>query len=95
MIFQPEIIAVILVIFGIGISGIIEAIKGVLKAVFKIQTLGVIGNNILSFVISFGATAIYLIKTDAFEPWALIGYGLFVFGESTGLYKIVLKSTTR
>lgn len=76
------VVAVILSIFGIGLIGIIQAVKNLLH-------LSGIAAYILAFVASFGATAITLLQAGKFSVLALIIYGLVVFGEATGLYKVI------
>ena len=74
------IVTAIMALFGIGVIGIIQTLKVFLK-------LDGLGAKILAFVVSFGATAVYLLQVNAFTVLALVIYGLLVFGEASGLYK--------
>ena len=84
MIVDQAVVAGIMAIFGIGVIGIIEALKNLLK-------LSGLGAKILAFVVSFGATAAYLTQAGIFTVLALVIYGLIVFGEATGLYYVFTK----
>jgi len=82
---QPEIITAILALFGIGVIGIIQTLKRLLK-------LDGTGAIVLTFIVSFVATAVYLIQAHTFSLLALLIYGLLVFGEASGLYHVFKKS---
>jgi hypothetical protein len=82
MVVQPEIVAAIMAIFGIGVIGIIQTIKNLLH-------LEGTGAYILTAVVSFGATAAYLFQAHIFTVLGLIIYGAIVFGEASGLYKVL------
>jgi hypothetical protein len=82
---EPGIVTAIMALFGIGVIGIIQMLKVFLK-------LDGLGAKILAFVVSFGATAIYLLQIKTFTVLALVIYGLIVFGEASGLYKVFNKS---
>lgn len=84
MIIDPNIVFAILALFGIGVLGIVQTLKTLLK-------LDGTGAIILTFVVSFGATAIYLFQTHIFTVPAFIIYGLLVAGEASGLYRVVKK----
>jgi hypothetical protein len=84
MIVDPNIVFAILALFGIGVLGIVQTLKTLLK-------LDGTGAIILTFVVSFGATAIYLFQAHIFTIPAFIIYSLIVSGEASGLYKIVKK----
>jgi hypothetical protein len=84
MTLDPGIVAAILTIFSIGVVGIIETLKRILK-------LTGLGAIILTAVVSFAATAVYLAQTHAFAIPALILYGTVVFGEASGLYHVIQK----
>ena len=86
--FSPEIVAAIMALFGVGIIGIIEGIKSVIKAIVKKSSLPPVLNLGIAAAASFGATAIFLLQAGLFSVLALIGYGVIVFGEATGLYYI-------
>ena len=81
---QPEMVAAIMALFGIGLMGIIETLKRILK-------LEGVGAIILTLVISLAGTAIVLVQTGAWSVVALIVYGLIVFGEASGLYHVFKK----
>ena len=83
---QPEMVAAIMALFGIGLMGIIETLKRILK-------LEGVGAKVLAFVVSLGGTAIILVQADAWSVLAFIVYGLIVFGEATGLYTVFTKKT--
>ena len=78
---DPEIFAAIMAIFGVGVIGIVETVKRILK-------LDGAGALIATAVVSFGATAAYLVQTSSFAVVSLIIYGLIVFGEASGLYHV-------
>jgi hypothetical protein len=84
MIVDSSIVFAILAIFGIGVLGVVQTLKNLLK-------LDGTGALILTAVVSFAATAAYLIQAHTFAWPNLIIYGLLVFGEASGLYKIVKK----
>ena len=81
MTIDPAIVTAIMGILGIGVIGIIQVIKEFLKAEG-------VGGWVIAFVVSFIATAVVLLQMGAFAPLALIVYGLIVFGEATGLYRV-------
>ena len=84
MTIDPNIVFAILALFGIGVLGIVETLKKLLK-------LDGLGAIILTFVVSFGATAIYLLQAHTFTIAAFIIYGFVVAGEASGLYKFFKK----
>jgi len=86
---NPEIVLAILAIFGVGVIGVVEFIKRILKT--EGQT---IVNFVITGVVSFAATAAYLMKADLFSIGALILYGIIVFGEASGLYHVYAKKQT-
>jgi hypothetical protein len=75
------VVAVILAVFGIGLVGIIQTIKSLLK-------LSGLAAYVLAFLCSAGATAFTLLQTHTFSILALVVYTFIVFGEATGLYKV-------
>jgi len=81
---NPTTVTAIMALFGIGVIGIIEMLKGLLK-------LTGLGAKILTFVVSFAATAAYLFQAEMFSILALVIYGLIVFGEASGLYRVFKK----
>lgn len=83
---NPEIVMAIMALFGIGVIGIVEFIKRILRT--EGQT---VINFAITAVVSFAATAAYLAKADIFSIGALILYGFIVFGEASGLYHIYAK----
>jgi len=82
---DPGIVTAIMALFGIGVIGVIQTLKVLLK-------LSDVGAKILAFIVSFGATAIYLLQTHIFTMLALVIYGLIVFAEASGLYKVFKSS---
>jgi len=78
---DPTVVTAILGILGIGLIGIIQIVKEFLKAEG-------VGAWLIAFVLSFAATAVVLLQTGLFSVLALIVYGLLVFGEATGLYRV-------
>jgi len=86
---NPEIVLAILAIFGVGVIGVVEFIKRILKTEGQF-----IINLVITAVVSFGATAAYLVKADIFSIGALILYGILVFGEASGLYHVYAKNKT-
>ena len=83
---DPTVITAIMALFGIGVIGIIEFIKRILKTEGQ-----AVVNFVIAFVVSFGATAAYLVQAQSFSIIALIVYGLIVFGEASGLYHVYAK----
>lgn len=81
MTIQPGIVAAIMAILGIGVIGIIQT----LKRIFKLEGVGAI---VLTIVVSFGATALYLVQASIFSVLGLVVYGAIVFGEASGLYHV-------
>lgn len=79
MTISPEIVTAIMALFGIGVIGIVQTLKRLLK----IEGFGAI---VLTAIVSFGATAIYLLQAHLFSILALVVYGFLVFGEASGLY---------
>jgi len=79
---DPGIVTAIMALFGIGV---IQTLKVLLK-------LSDVGAKVLAFIVSFGATAIYLLQTHIFTMLALVIYGLIVFAEASGLYKVFKSS---
>jgi len=86
---NPEIVLAIMAIFGVGVIGVVEFIKRILKT--EGQT---IVNFVITGAVSFAATAAYLLKADLFSIGALILYGVIVFGEASGLYHVYAKNKT-
>jgi len=86
---NPEIVLAILAIFGIGVIGVVEFIKRILKT--EGQT---VVNFVITGVVSFAATAIYLVQSSTFSIGLLILYGFLVFGEASGLYHVYAKNKT-
>jgi len=89
--FSPEVVAAIMALFGIGVIGIIEGIKNIVKMFAKKDSLPPALNLGIAAAASFGATAVFLLQAQMFSVLALIGYGAIVFGEATGLYYIYVK----
>ena len=83
---QPEMVAAIMALFGIGLMGIIETLKRILK-------LDGVGAIILALVVSLAGTAIILVQAGTWSVLAFVVYGLIVFGEASGLYHVFVKKT--
>ena len=81
MIIDPAIVTAIMALFGIGVIGIVQTLKKLLK-------LDGVGAIILTAVVSFAATGAYLVQAHIFTVIALVVYGAIVFGEASGLYKV-------
>lgn len=81
---DPGIVFAILGIFGIGVLGVVQT----LKTLLKLQGGAVIA---LTFVVSFAATAAYLLQAHLFAWPAFVIYGAIVAGEASGLYHVVKK----
>lgn len=77
-------LTVVAAILGVGLMGIIQTLKRILK----LQGVGAI---VLTLIVSFLATAVYLLTVNQFDLIALIVYGFLVFGEASGLYHILKK----
>jgi len=82
---QPEVVTAIIAFFGIGLVGIVQTLKRILK----VEGWGAI---ILTFIVSFLATGIYLAYAQMFSVLTLVIYGFVVFGEASGLYHVLKKS---
>ena len=82
---DPTMVTAIMAILGVGVIGIIQTIKVFLKAEG-------VGAYLIAFVVSFAATAFTLLQAGVFTIPALIIYGLIVFGEASGLYKVFNRS---
>ena len=81
---DPGIVMAILAIFGVGVIGIVQTLKRLLK-------LTGAGAIAMTAVVSFAATALYLSQTGAFAIPVLLLYGAVVFGEASGLYHVIVK----
>jgi len=81
MTIDPAIVTAIMALLGIGVIGIVQTLKRILK-------LEGVGAIVLTGVVSFGATAIYLSQANLFSVSGLILYGAIVFGEASGLYHV-------
>lgn len=81
MVFDPTVIQLIMAgALGITVLGLTEIIKKWLKAT------GVIA-YIISFVVSAGATAYYLVSNHLFTIVLFIGYTVLVFATANGIFK--------
>jgi hypothetical protein len=78
---DQTVVMAIMGLFGVGVIGIIQTLKNLLKAEGPAAM-------VIAVVVSFGATAAILVQTGAFSVLALIVYGLLVFGEASGLYRV-------
>ena len=78
------ILTAIMSFMGIGILALVQTIKTFLHAKDIVAL-------IIAAVVSFGATAIVLTQMAVFTWVAFIVYGLIVFGEASGFYKLYSK----
>lgn len=81
MTIDPAVLTAIMAFLGIGVIGIIQAIKGLLK-------LSGVPALILSAIVSVAATYFTLKGAGSFNWLAFVLYSIVVFGEATGLYDI-------
>jgi len=84
---DPAVVTAIMALFGMGVIGIVQTLKRILH----VEGIGAI---ILTVVVSFAATAIYLLQAQMFSVLALIVYGFIVFGEASGLYHVFSRTKT-
>jgi len=85
MIIDPIIVAAILGVAGIGVVGLTEMIKRLLKA-------GGLVAYLISFVVSAAATAFVLATSQAFSFIPFVFYTVVVFLEANGIYKATSKT---
>ena len=79
--FDPAVIQIIMAgALGLTVLGVTEMIKRWLNA-------GGVVAYLVSFVISAGATAYYLITTHTFTIILFVGYSVFVFLTANGIFK--------
>lgn len=85
MTLDPAIVATILAAGGIGVTGITEMLKRLLKwEDFKAY--------LISAVVSVGVTLFVMWQGQvAITLFPVIGYSLLVFLEANGIYKVVKK----
>ena len=82
-------LAVVLSIITTGIAGVpVAGLVEIIKRMFKIKDKKAL---LVVFVVSAGAVTAYLVPLGLFSVQLLIGYTVFVFGEASGLYKMVKK----
>lgn len=81
---DQAVIVAILAIFGIGLTGLIQA----LKTLFKWDGTKAL---LLAAVCTLGATAFTLLTAHTFGWIPFLIYGACVFGEVTGLYHLEIK----
>ena len=82
---DPTVVALILGVGGIGVLGLTEMIKRLLKFEGVLVYL-------LSLVVSAAATAFTLATTSAFTWPAFAIYTVIVFLEANGIYKATVKT---
>lgn len=71
-------------LFGLPVSQIVELVKRTLR--WKDGKV-----YLIAFVVSAVCVSAYLIPLGLFKAGYIIGYTLIVFGEASGLYKMVKK----
>lgn len=84
---DPAVVTSILAFGGVGVVGLTEMVKRLLRAEGFVAYL-------LSFVISALATAFILAVSGGFNLGALAVYTVLVFLEANGIYKVVRKNGT-
>jgi len=84
MTIDPGVVAAILAVAGIGVTGLTEMIKRLFKA------SGIVA-YIISLIVSAGATAFVLIQAGSFAWVSFAIYTIVVFVEANGLYKVIKK----
>lgn len=84
MIISQEIFLAIMSVLGIGVIGIVQTLKNLLK-------LDGWKALVLTGLVSFAATAFYFVQVSSFTLVNLLVYGAIVFGEASGLYKVFNK----
>jgi len=82
--FDPNVVATILAVAGVGVVGITEMIKRFLHADGFVAYL-------ISLIVSAGATAFTLVTAGTFNWISFAIYTALVFLEANGLYKVVKK----
>lgn len=79
--FDPTIVDVILGgVLGLTVLGVTEVVKKFLKA-------SGVAAYFISFAVSAGATAYYLISQHTFTLVLFVGYSLYVFAVANGIFK--------
>lgn len=81
---DPAIVMAILAFCGIGVTGITEMVKRLLKA------SGILA-YVISLVVSALATAFVLYQSAQFTVLWFIIYTIIVFLEANGIYKVIKK----
>ena len=84
MTIDPGVVAAILAVAGIGVTGLTEMIKRLFKA------SGIVA-YIISLIVSAGATAFVLTQAESFAWVSFAIYTIVVFVEANGLYKVIKK----
>ena len=82
--FDPEIVVAILAFAGIGVVGLTEMLKRLLKA-------SGFAAYAVSFLVSAAATVFTLISLGQLTLVAVIVYTILVFVEANGIYKAIKK----
>jgi hypothetical protein len=79
--FDPSIVEIILGgVLGLTVLGVTEVIKKFLKA-------SGVAAYLISLAVSGAATAYYLISQHTFALLTFVGYTLYVFAVSNGIFK--------
>ena len=81
---DPGIVAAILAVAGIGVTGLTEMVKRLFKA------SGILA-YVISLIVSAGATAFVLIQAGTFAWIPFVIYTTVVFVEANGIYKVIKK----
>ena len=90
-VFDPAKVDAIL-LFGVGIGGLtVTGITEMLKRLLKAQGAAAYA---ISALVSFGATAVFLMTQGSFSIVNLAIYGIAVFLTSNGIYKFTAKTPT-
>jgi hypothetical protein len=84
---DDSVVAGIMALFGIGVLGIIQTLKSLLKW-DGTKAL------IIAAAVSLAATGAYLAIHSIFTVIAWLIYSAIVFGEASGLYKLIVSKPT-
>ena len=86
--FDPSVVQIIMAgALGLTVLGVTQMVKVWLKASGLVAYL-------ISFAVSGGATAYYLVTTHTFTVVLFIGYTVLVFLSANGIYKATAAPTT-
>jgi len=92
---KDAIVLAIMSIGGIGVIAITQFVKSALVKLFNVTTAAV--KDIIgyagSLVVSAGASAYVLLRTQEFTWMALLGYTIYVWLEANQIFKVFKKPT--